>query len=458
MMNQTEKKIAFVPFGEINSPREIIVEMAKKALAEIESMGFPVVSTEVVTDDEEGVDVARALADLNTGSFDVMVVCLTGWIPSHAVISITDRYRHIPMVLWGLAGERNNGHIVTTAAQAGTSALRKVFLDLGYKFIYIYNIIGQPSPLERLKSFAHAAFARESLRKAKVGMIGFRDMRLYNTLYEGISLKSKIGVEVEFFEMLEVAKLSEQAQELTINAVLAKIRRNWNFLGAIDDLFLKQGIAYYLAIKDIAQRRGLAAISLKDVDGMKKILAYPPAFVFMLLADEAGLCTIPENDVMGAVTQLIVRELTGQSAAYLEFYEFFEDSVLMGVPDYVPAEVVEGNVNVLPAAFGQISGGLLNVSTMREGRLTITRLSNTGTTYRMHIATGEGKSCSWEEAGWTQPAPQLPSLLVTLDTKTADFVHHISGQHYIVAYGDCTASLVDFCHLNDIEVILQPAN
>ena len=46
------------------------------------------------------------------------------------------------MVLWGLCGWMEDGRIVTTADQAGTTALRKTFKDLGYKFTYIYDIIG----------------------------------------------------------------------------------------------------------------------------------------------------------------------------------------------------------------------------------------------------------------------------------------------------------------------------
>ena len=84
------------------------------------------------------------------------------------------------------------------------------------------------------------------------------------------------------------------------------------------------------------RERGYQGVSLIDVDGMKKLLNFPPAMVFMLLAEDPGVCTIPENDALGAVTQLIVRYLTGQAAAYLEFYEFMEDRVLAGVPDFVP--------------------------------------------------------------------------------------------------------------------------
>ena len=40
-----------------------------------------------------------------------------------------EKFRHIPMVLWGLCGWMEDGRIVTTADQAGTTALRKTFKD-----------------------------------------------------------------------------------------------------------------------------------------------------------------------------------------------------------------------------------------------------------------------------------------------------------------------------------------
>lgn len=158
-----------------------------------------------------------------------------------------------------------------------------------------------------------------------------------------------------------------------IQAILNKIKTEWDFEKEVDETFLKKGITYYLTLRQIAEENRLNAISIKDVDGMKKILDFPPAMIFMLLSDEMHVCTIPENDAMGAVTQLIVKELTGQCAAYLEFYEFSEESVLLGVPDFVPAEVVDGKVKVTAAAFGGIPGGLLNISTLKTGKLTLAR-------------------------------------------------------------------------------------
>lgn len=446
-------KIGFVGFGEINSPAELIKAKCRTAREEIASLGFPLVTTAVVTDDAEGKDVARAIADLGKEPFEVLIVCLAGWIPSHAVIAVAHEYAHKPIVLWGLAGDLENGRIITAAAQAGTTALRKVFSDLGYKFRYVYNIIGQPSPLHRIACFVKVAFAHRSIAGCRVGMMGFRDMKLYNTLYEGLSLKKDFGIDVEFFEMLELLQEAEQVDEARIEPLLNKIRSEWQFVQPVDEDFLRKGIRYYLALQKIARNNGYKALSLKDVDGMKKLLHFPPAFLFMLLADEAGLCTIPENDVMGAVTQLIVKQLTGQCGAYFEFYEFFEKGVLMGVPDYVPSEVVEGKVKVTRSAFGGISGGLLNISEVKTGRMTLARLANTGNHYSMHIITGTAKHVRWEEAGWEQPAPQLPSFELMLDQAVDDFSEKVSGQHYIVAYGDQTCLLKDFCYLKNINVI-----
>lgn len=446
-------KAAFVGFGEVNSPKQLINSKCLKALEEVKSLGIGIVTTETVTDDPKGNDFKRAIKDLKKDDFDFLIICIAGWIPSHAVIAITNEFKYKPMILWGLAGDMENGHIVTTAAQAGTTALRKVFGDLAYKFKYIYSIIGKPSPLDKIKDFALAALAVKSIENTKVGMMGFRDMKLYNTLYEGLSLKAKTGIEVEFFEMLEMLQLSEKIENEEVQKVLRKIKQQWDFIKPADDDFLKKGIIYYLAIKKIAEENNFDAISLKDVDGMKKILNFPPALIFMLLSDEMKLCTIPENDAMGSVTQLVVKHVTGQCAAYFEFYEFFEDSVLVGVPDFVPAEVVDGKVKVTRAAFGGISGGLLNISTVKTGKLTMVRLSNTADQYTMHICTGEGKLRSWEEAGWDHPAPQLPSLEIFLDSSVEEFTQKISGQHYIIAYGNHVQALSDFCYLKNIKVI-----
>ena len=149
-----------------------------------------------------------------------------------------------------------------------------------------------------------------------------------------------------------------------------------------------------------------------------------------------------------------MRYLTGQVGAYFEFYEFMKDRLLIGVPDFIPAAVAEGKIRARLSQFGMLSAGVLNISRVKTGRVTLCRLASRGDRYRMHIVTGEAvPPRSWEEAGWDQPAPQLPGLEVILDGSVEDFAQKVLGQHYIIAYGDHRSQLLDFCRLLGIDVI-----
>jgi L-fucose isomerase-like protein len=448
-------KAGFVGFGEVNSPRELIEKKCQDALHALEACGMQLSSTALVSDDPLGVDEARARRELARQDFDLLVVCLAGWIPSHTVIDVISPFKHKPMVLWGLTGAYQNRRLVTTADQAGTSALRDPMDALGFKFKYIYDT--PDAPLDgavKVQRFAEVARAVALLKESRVGMMGYRDMKLYATLVDGVSLRAVIGTEVEVFEMLEIVQLMEKVDPGRVSAVIRQAMQDWDFDRLPLPEALEQPVRMYLALMEKVAERGYQAISLIDVDGVKKLLHFPPAMVLALLVDQGGVASIPENDGLGAVTQLMVRYLTGQVGAYFEFYEFFSDRILVGVPDYVPTEVVNGRAAVRLAKFGGLSDGVLNISRVKTGSVTLCRLGSRGCAYRLHILTGEAVAPrAWEEAGWEQPAPQLPSLEIILDTPVDDFAQKVLGQHYILAYGNHRDQLADLCRLLGIEVI-----
>jgi len=447
-------RAAFVGFGEVNTPRDIVERKCAEARKAVEARGIELAWTEPVSDDPEGKDVARAIKELSGKEFNFIILCLAGWIPSPAVITFASEFAHKPMVLWGLTGWMRDGVLVTAAAQAGTSALRKAFEDLGYRYKFIYDRIGSPPRADEVERFGVAARAASLLRHSKMGMMGFRDMNLYTTLYDGMSLKARLGPEVEVFEMLEMEQRAARVDEKAARAAVEKMKKDWVFEKPAEEGFLLRGAKYWLALDAKVRERGYQAVSLIDVDGMKKLLGFPPAMVFMLLSDETGVATIPENDVLGGITQLVARHLTGQCAAYMEFYEFMEDRVLLGVPDFVPAGVVDGRVKGRPTKFGELSAGLLNVSKVKTGKVTLCRLTSSGDRYSMHVVTGEAVAPrKWEEVGWEPPAPALPSLEVVLDSPVEEFAKKVMSQHYIVLYGDQRDILADFCGLTGVSMI-----
>lgn len=454
-MAYLKPNVAFVCFGEINTPFERLEIKHDEALSQLAALDIDIIDAGIVIDDPEYKTADAALDALHGKDFSSLIICVAGWVPTHAVIRITDKYRHMPMVLWGLCGWMENGRLITTADQAGTTAIRPALEAMGYKFRYVYSIIGKEPPLAKIDSYLRAANAAYRLRSARIGSMGYRDMLLYGTQFEGNSMRGQLGIEVETFEMLEMIQGIDKLDPAKVDELVDEMQREWTYQQPCDREVLLKGARYALSLARKIRERGYDAITLVDVDGMKKLLGYPPAIVFMLLEKLCGVMTTPENDVMGNVTQLMLSYITGQNIHYMEYYEFFEDSMLIGTPDYVPASATKGDITMLPTAFGLLSASLLNVSKVKDGYVTCARLSYRSGKYYMHIYTAEARQpMAWQEYGWTDPVPQLCSLQVFPDSCTVEeFAQNVSSQHVLLAYGDYTDALTQLCALLGIEVL-----
>lgn len=447
--------VGMVCFGEVNTPYERLEIKHEEAVRQLSGLDIELIDAGIVIDDPAYETADAAIARLRGQEFSSLIVCVAGWVPTHAVIRVTDEFRHLPMVLWGLCGWMENGRLVTTADQAGTTAIRPAMEAMGYRFRYVYSVIGKQPPLHKIDSYLRAANAAARLRHARIGSMGYRDMLLYGTQFEGNSMRGQLGIEVETFEMLEMLQNMEQLDADEVEKLVCEMECEWTYQLPCDREVLLKGARYALALAKKIRERGYDAVTLVDVDGMKKLLGYPPAIVFMLLEKLCGVMTTPENDVLGNATQLMLSYLSGQNIHYMEYYEFFEDSMLIGTPDYIPASATKGEVTMLPTAFGLLSASLLNVSKVRDGYVTCARLSYRGGKYYMHIYTAEARQpMAWQEYGWTDPVPQLCSLQVFPDSCTVEeFAQKVSSQHVLLAYGDYTDGLTALCGLMGIEVV-----
>ena len=67
-------KAAFVGFGEVNTPIDIIIDKCKTAAANLEKEGISLKTVYPVTDDYEEKDIKKAVDALKGEDFDVLVV------------------------------------------------------------------------------------------------------------------------------------------------------------------------------------------------------------------------------------------------------------------------------------------------------------------------------------------------------------------------------------------------
>ena len=437
-------KAGFVSFGSVSYPKDNIERRSLKAKEELERAGLDLVYTPSVGTFEEA---DRAIGDLKNEDFDFLILCIASWIESPIVIRVADEFRDKPMLLWGLGGYTEGGSLVSPAAQAGTTGLRWTMESMGYKFKFIYDFPDSPMSISDVLSFAKVARTVRRLRNSRVGMVGYADMGLYITMFEGVSLRAKIGPEIEVFDMLEIEQRASCIDEERVSETINDICRKWHSRENIPENVWERLARIYLAVSDIVGERKYDAISIKCVEGMKKYMNFPPCMILTLLSQ--SIPAICEDDALGSVTQLILKYLSGQATTFMEMYEFMEDRILVGVCGYIPPEYIDGTWEVSTyAGWGGLNVGVMNTSRAREGLVTLVRLGYRGDEYFLHIVTGEGKRPrKWEELGWNPPAPQFPGLEIVLDRPVKQFAEEILSQHYLLIYGDYRRQLKDFCDI-----------
>lgn len=135
----------------------------------------------------------------------------------------------------------------------------------------MYDIIGKKTSSKKVADFVIAASAAEKLRGVKIGHMGYRDMNLYGTMFDGPSLKRVVGTEIETFEMLGIYQRYQHVADEEKQAVIDSAISKWKFLKEAKPEGLKMAADYYLALESLIDERGYEAVSLKDVDGMKKL-------------------------------------------------------------------------------------------------------------------------------------------------------------------------------------------
>ena len=245
-------RAGFVGFGEVNTPREFIDGRCKTAADELRKRGIELVETAPVSDDPEGSQAQRAVEELAKGDFDSLVVCIAGWIPTWAVIKVIEPFKHKPILLWGLSGWRANGHFVTTADQAGTTALRAPMQEMGYNFKYLVNKKDAAPRYDEAAAFMRAASATARMHHVLIGMSGYRDMRLFGTLYDGNLLKRKVGAEIEHFDLMEIQARVARLRRVRCRIVADPVRRRrpWAYPTA-PEVIQRGGILYPLPARSV---------------------------------------------------------------------------------------------------------------------------------------------------------------------------------------------------------------
>ena len=442
-------KAAFISFGFFAYPMDFIKENSMRIFTETKDRGLDMKYFGPVIDTE---DSKRIAEELKTEDFDFIIAHTTTWTMSPVVLTVLGEFRDVPVLVWGMGGMTEKGTLISPASAAGTSGYLRTLRQFGIKYRYVYDHPDAQPKYDEVMHFANIIKAIKALRGARVGAMGYCDMGLYSLMLDGIALKKQLGMDVEDIFSFEIGKIAEEAPLDEVGKVIEEMKRDLRFDSEPTDEELEKTARLTYALRKKASERKYLGITIKCVYGVSRYMGFTPCLTQALLAKE--ITSICESDTPGLVTNVILKLLTGQSATFMENYEYYENKALVGVCGFAPFDMTYcDRVKCMNAGWGGFTG-LYVTEEMKAGKVTVARLFSEDGRLKMLLLTADAEiPGKWAELGWAEPMPKFPSMLLTFNCPLDFYIESLPAQHINIVYGDYTREIREFCKLTDIEVI-----
>lgn len=442
-------RAAFVSFGFFAYPQDFIKDSSKNIFDETVKRGLDAEYFGPCIDVE---DSERVLKELKTKSFDFIIAHITTWTTSPVVVRVLREFKNVPILVWGIGGKTTNGTLISPASAAGTSGLLHAFRQFDIKYKYIYDHPNCEPKYDEVLAFSKTVQAISSLNGSKVGAMGYCDMGLYPLMLDGIALKRQLGMDVEDIFSYEIGKIADEVPKEEVDLIVQEMLEDLSFDSEPTYDQFEKTARLTCALRKVAKERKYLGVTMKCVYGVSKYMGFTPCLTQALLAKD--ITSICESDVPGLVTNVILKALTGQSATFMENYEYYEDKVLVGVCGFAPFDMTSSRkVKCMNAGWGGFNG-LYETEEMKSGKITIARLFSEDGKLKMILLTANAEIPEkWSELGWAEPMPKFPSMLLKLDCPLDFYIENQPAQHINIVYGEWTQQVKDFCKFTGIEVI-----
>lgn len=310
-----------------------------------------------------------------------------------------------------------------------------------------------PALLARLGTTIRALRAARALQGARIGVVGGLAMTFYNMEVSTSALRSRLGVEVAHHDIHELtgrmASIDADRAGAEVGA-MARAARIDGVSAAQMDLTVRCA----LALRDMAAAGGYAALAVSDWPALQAEPGMHPGAAFTWLEEVDALPVASEGDVLGAVTQLVARSLTGRVGCLLDLTEpDLEAGQLMvwhggGGPLYLANDDGARWINHPMIGRGTPEGprhGAIADLVFRDGPVTLLRVSRDGGALFRMTAQVKGRDPSGFSGcrGWLQDFA-LAGEAAGLEDVVATVMAHGLEHHFVLIPGHHAGILAEF--------------
>ena len=427
------------------------------------SLGARVVVADAIP--MNGVEARAAVADVQAQGADFLMLL-------HGGFSMGDVAREVaraplPMGVWATPEPKlvDDIQLNNFVSLNMTMSIARGVRDLALHPMQWYlGAPGDAALTQRMGQTIRALAAKKSLHGAKIGVIGGLAMTFYNMEVSTDTLMRQLGVWCEHIDIHQMTDLMEAQGDADVAAELAAMSKAAEVRG-VSDVQMALTARASLALRAIAQDGGYAALTVSDWPALQSNPGMHPGAAFSWLEENDGLPVASEGDILGAVTQLVAKSLTGQVGCLLDMTspDFTRDQILMwhggGGPLYLAKDGAAWTNHPMigrGTGAGPIYGAIADYE-FAHGDCTVIRISRHGTArFAVEGRVAKGPAPGFTGCrGWIGGFSSSDGACSALDVVTSVMEHGLE-HHFILMRGRNRAAFEEFaqwCGMDPLSVI-----
>jgi L-fucose isomerase-like protein len=409
-------------------------QQAQATLRTLDGVQLVAVSKLVIEPD----DADAAIAELRAANVDALVVLSGTFALGGLAMRLAQAFADTPLLLWAWPEPQEQTGKLRLNSLVGATVNASNLYKLGHRPFTLYAATDDLRTAATITRLARTAGILRDLRRLRVALIGGHAPGFDNLAVDKLALRRALGVEVVEVGLQTIITRARNVAADRVQAARSDLLKPFDDTAEVNDVKGDLFAALVLALREFAAEGKFDAMTLKCWGDLVEAYGIAGCGAVSHLND-MGLFTGCEGDVMGTLTMLIARRLTGVHPFLTDFVSVDPVSNTGVLWHGGCAPISLANPAHPKHLFSHFAGGkgLTAGFALKPGRVTILRLGDDGRNLRMLATTGQALETEMDVRGTLARVAFDSNVAAFLD----EMLSHGWEHHLIMAYGEIAPEL-----------------
>ena len=397
-------------------------------------------------------DADTAIAELRAANIDALVILSGTFALGGLAQRLAQSFPNLPLLLWAWPEPQEQTGKLRLNSLVGAHVNASNLYKLGYRPTTLYAALDDPRAAKTIAQFARVAGIRRDLQQLRLAFIGGHAPGFEDLAVDKFALRRALGVEIIDVGLQTIVAKARAIAAERVQAGKPDMLKSFDDVSEVNEIKGDLFAALILAMRDLAAEGNFGAMTLKCWGDLVEAYGIAGCGAVSVLTD-MGLFTGCEGDIMGTLSMLIARRLTGVHPFLTDFVSVDEatNTGMLWHGGCAPVSLArEDQPRHLFSHFAA-GKGLTAGFALKPGRVTILRLGDDGRNLRMIATTGQALESEMQVRGTLTRVAFDSNAMTFLDEMLSNGWEH----HLVMAYGEIMPELEMLCRTLNVPLTIK---